>query len=74
MTNFVPCMGGWCRRRDECAHYIGPHAHGLKPAERLCAPGFDDPELIRGRRFDSWLAGATSEQAAAWLKAKEGTK
>lgn len=68
MSRFVPCMGGWCKRRDECAHHVGDPVPGLKPAERLCAPGFDDPELIRGRRFDSWLAGATAEQVEAWQK------
>lgn len=32
------CMGGYCRKRDGCAHY------GLvtqAPAERLCIPGRD---------------------------------
>jgi len=36
------CMGGWCRRRDECADY---HAtYRALVAERLCPPGEDKPE------------------------------
>ncbi len=30
------CLGGWCTRRDKCAHY---HADSAEIAERLCQPG-----------------------------------
>lgn len=30
------CMGGWCSRREKCAHY---HADSDDIAERLCQPG-----------------------------------
>lgn len=33
------CMGGWCRRREDCARY---HAQNREaPVERLCEPGQD---------------------------------
>lgn len=32
-------MGGWCRRREACGHYLS-HAPGLL-VERLCLPGKD---------------------------------
>lgn len=33
------CMGGWCAKRDHCAHF---HADERRqPAERLCVPGVD---------------------------------
>ena len=32
------CMGGWCKRREGCAHYI---ERGADPVERLCIPGRD---------------------------------
>lgn len=39
----TPCMGGWCTRRDHCAHY---HATDrTNPAERLCPPGQDGAGL-----------------------------
>jgi hypothetical protein len=33
------CMGGWCTKRDHCAHYHAEHRG--QPAERLCVPGAD---------------------------------
>lgn len=41
----VACMGGWCRRRNSCAHYHAPHHIAI--AERLCEKGNDDPESVR---------------------------
>lgn len=64
----VACMGGWCRRRNSCAHYHAPHHIAI--AERLCEKGNDDPESVRkperDTRFDAWPAIATPEQRAAW--------
>jgi hypothetical protein len=42
----VPCMGGFCGRRDSCAHF---HADswGMQPAERLCARGLERPMPVR---------------------------
>lgn len=36
-----PCLGGWCQRRDKCAHYADPTARH-NPAERLCDRGSED--------------------------------
>ena len=32
------CMGGWCAKRDHCAHYHSA-SPDQEPAQRLCAPG-----------------------------------
>jgi hypothetical protein len=48
--SIVPCMGGWCGQRDKCAHYVSVVAFNLVPAERLCAPGKDEPEPIKPAR------------------------
>ena len=46
MTALVPCMGGWCRRRNDCLHYrLGSPAR--EPVERLCPKGEDTPEVVR---------------------------
>lgn len=39
----TPCMGGWCRKRAGCLHYVA--ADG-EPVERLCAPGLDEPVRV----------------------------
>ena len=37
--SLVACMGGWCRKREHCAHF---HAiDRSSPSERLCMPGQD---------------------------------
>lgn len=38
------CMGGWCRSRAACAHYL---ARGDEPAERLCPTGQEWPEPVK---------------------------
>jgi hypothetical protein len=39
----IACMGGWCRQRDKCAHYLlPPHPPQENPAERLCSLGKTD--------------------------------
>jgi hypothetical protein len=45
--SLVPCMGGWCKRREACAHYVAPTLPGREPSERLCPPGEDQPEPIK---------------------------
>ncbi len=40
-TALVACMGGWCRRRAACLHYLPGST--AEPVERLCAPGQDRP-------------------------------
>ena len=43
------CMGGFCRKRDRCAHY---HADDRRePAERLCMPGADGVGMQEPVRF-----------------------
>lgn len=35
----VPCMGGFCAKREHCTHY---HSSSMaEPEERMCAPGAD---------------------------------
>ena len=61
------CMGGWCRRRESCAHYSAPPTPGLNAAERLCEPGRDEPlrneraKLAADPRFAQWAAGQPVE-------------
>ena len=33
------CLGGWCRKRNQCANYRAEDRR--EPAERLCVPGAD---------------------------------
>jgi hypothetical protein len=37
------CMGGWCTRREKCAHYWAPRIPMAPPAERLCSSGDEVP-------------------------------
>ena len=39
----IQCCGGWCRSRDNCAHYLAPAIEGRNPVERLCGP-VEEPE------------------------------
>jgi hypothetical protein len=48
-VSLVPCMGGWCRERDRCAHHHAPVVR-LPVPERLCPPGEDQPEPIKPAR------------------------
>jgi hypothetical protein len=32
------CMGGWCQKRERCAHYGAPMRFGREPIERMCGP------------------------------------
>lgn len=43
MKQLVPCMGGWCRSREKCAHYYTQSPN--MPAERLCGPQ-EEPESL----------------------------
>lgn len=36
----MACMGGWCRKREQCADY---HDRKGFPVERFCEPGKDEP-------------------------------
>jgi hypothetical protein len=48
--SFVQCLGGWCKRRESCAHYHAPPLQDHEPSERLCPPGEDQPEPIKPAR------------------------
>jgi hypothetical protein len=48
--NLVPCMGGWCRSRNACAHHYAQTLPDRDPVERLCAKGVDEPAPVR------WMA------------------
>jgi hypothetical protein len=39
----IPCMGGFCTSREDCAHYYA-ESH-LRPAERLCG-NVEHPERV----------------------------
>ena len=41
----IPCMGGWCPRREQCAHYHSTAQ--MYPAERLCPKDSEYPEPMR---------------------------
>ena len=43
----IPCMGGWCRQRDKCAHHVAPIQWNHPPTERLYEKGKDEPEPIK---------------------------
>ena len=54
------CMGGFCRKREYCAHY---HAIDRSdPAERLCIPGADgvgaDVQVVIRMPVGAWERGA----------------
>lgn len=68
----IQCMGGFCRSRDSCAHYVAMPTPGMRPSERLCGD-VEEPEQIRETaaqldaqrrrfaadpRFAAWAAGA----------------
>jgi hypothetical protein len=70
MTN-RPCMGGWCEIRESCPDY---EPNGLKPAERLCAPGADgvlrlSPQGVRFTRSVVRLERRARREAWARLAA-----
>lgn len=39
MTLLLPCMGGWCEKREHCANYHEGTAGA--PSERICEKGQD---------------------------------
>lgn len=44
MSALQSCMGGWCTKRDHCAHFHAA-SETEHPAERLCPPGQDGAGL-----------------------------
>ena len=51
----IQCMGGWCRSRNECAHYVAPPIKGMAPRERLCGEQ-EQPEPIDREQWVRWIA------------------
>ena len=47
------CMGGWCKRREQCPHHM--EASSDTPAERLCVRGRDGVRLISASAFRTVL-------------------
>ena len=39
-TQLLPCMGGWCGKREHCANYQAGSA-ATAPQERICEPNRD---------------------------------
>ena len=40
------CMGGWCKQRDKCQHFIAKPIQNRMPVERLCGPT-EEPEPLK---------------------------
>jgi hypothetical protein len=38
-----PCMGGWCPVRDRCFDHEAKAPAGIKPEERRCERGHEQP-------------------------------
>lgn len=53
----VPCMGGFCSKRERCPHYLAASPK-VEPVERLCERGHDGLDvgfpLILRRPAGSW--------------------
>jgi hypothetical protein len=47
----TPCMGGMCKRREQCPHYRDGDREDPEPAERLCERGHDGVWIINA---DPW--------------------
>lgn len=45
----IACMGGFCGKREGCAHYHAPARPGRQPIERLCDKGEDKPRPMDER-------------------------
>jgi hypothetical protein len=61
----LPCMGGWCKQRDKCLHYVKPDKSHT-PSERLCGAS-EDPEPIRSRTEQHKAELASDPRFAAWI-------
>ena len=46
------CMGGWCTRREKCAHYWAPKQRNVPPSERLCSNGKEHPMPVPSDGLD----------------------
>lgn len=65
MSIYTSCMGGWCKKRDECAWHLT--ADRRRPTERMsqCERGNEKPEpvpvaVFRPDTFFSQVAGRES--------------
>ncbi len=62
----TPCMGGWCRIREQCPHYTEAK-RGPDDADRLCLPGQDGARdgwaLVIRRPVGSW-----ERSGARWMR------
>jgi hypothetical protein len=47
------CQGGFCKVREDCAHYHAPAVRWQEPANRLCPAGEDKPHPIATNRAGS---------------------
>lgn len=48
----TPCMGGWCKRRDQCPHYRDGDPSAQDPADRICERGNDGVWIVNA---DPWI-------------------
>lgn len=68
--NMIPCMGGWCIKRDKCPHYMAEAI--VTPRERLCLTGKDGERIVETSPFRSILIdifGAPQEMPKAAINA-----
>ena len=60
------CMGGWCTRREKCAHYWAKPTENVPPADRLCVNLTLEQEererMAADPRFAAWVAGQPENQ------------
>lgn len=57
----VPCMGGFCSKRERCPHYLAA-SPDVEPEERICERGHDGSDvgfpMILHRPAGSWELAA----------------
>jgi hypothetical protein len=50
-TPIVQCMGGWCKKREQCAHFWARRMNYRKPVDRLCGKFVEEPEPIVDKKY-----------------------
>lgn len=61
----ISCMGGWCRSREKCAHYVTDFP---VISERLCGE-YEEPESVR-----HLLAGVSAPMSCPVDPAQAGSE
>jgi hypothetical protein len=67
----IQCMGGWCKSRDKCLHYVIASRSARPPVERLCGQT-EDPEHVKAKMqprpdlVPSWASLGDRRGSALW--------